>query len=52
MNEAYVCISSQGPSPAIFVTLWPCRPLLRLTGMMLSIEVPEIIGLINFYDND
>jgi len=23
-----------------------------LTGMKLSIEVPEIIGLINFYDND
>jgi len=23
-----------------------------LTGMTLSIEVPEIIGLINFYDND
>ena len=25
---------------------------MRLTGMTLSIEVPEIIGLINFYDND
>jgi len=23
-----------------------------LTGMKLSIEVPEIIDLINFYDND
>jgi hypothetical protein len=23
-----------------------------LTGMTLSIEVPEIIGLINFYHND
>jgi hypothetical protein len=25
---------------------------LILTGITLSIEVPEIIGLINFYDND
>jgi len=25
---------------------------MRLTGMTLSIEVPEIIDLINFYDND
>jgi len=25
---------------------------MHLTGMMLSIEVPEIIDLINFYDND
>ncbi len=52
MNETYVCISSHRPSPGIFVTVWPCRPLLRLTGMTLSIEVPEIIGLINLYDND
>jgi len=25
---------------------------MRLTGITLSIEVPEIIGLINFYHND
>jgi hypothetical protein len=60
MNETYAYITSQGPSPAIFAKVWPHRPhtmkmdkfSVILTGMTLSIEVPEIIDLINFYDND
>jgi hypothetical protein len=60
MNENYVCITSQGSGSTIFEKVWPHRPhtmkmdkfSVILTGMTLSIEVPEIIGLINFYDND
>jgi hypothetical protein len=60
MNENSALLNPERHRPTIFAKVWPRRPhamqmdkySMILTGMMLSIEVPEIIGLINFYDND
>jgi hypothetical protein len=60
MNENSAQLNPERHRPTIFAKVWPRRPhamqmdnySMILTGMKLSIEVPVIIGLINFYDND
>jgi hypothetical protein len=60
MNENSAQLNPEWHRPTIFAKVWPRRPhamqmdnySMILTGMKLSIEVPVIIGLINFYDND
>jgi hypothetical protein len=60
MNENSALLNPERHRPTIFAKVWPCRPhamqmdnySMIFTGMTLSIEVPVIIGLINFYDND
>lgn len=60
MNENSAPLNPKRHRSTIFAKVWPRRPhamqmdkfSLILTGITLSIEVPEIIGLKNFYDND
>ena len=60
MNENSAPLNPERHRSTIFAKVWPRRPhamhmdkfSLILTGITLSIEVPEIIGLKNFYDND
>jgi|LakMenE01Jun11ns_1017448.scaffolds.fasta_scaffold8730059_2 hypothetical protein len=60
MNENSAPLNPERHRSTIFAKVWPRRPhamqmdnySMILTGMKLSIEVPVIIGLINFYDND
>jgi hypothetical protein len=60
MNENSAPLNPERHRSTIFAKVWPRRPHAMqmdkyfkiLTELTLSIEVPEIIDLINFYDND